>query len=81
MCEIKFLQICLFFTILTSLHFLNLSFPLLFYVISTNLLKFPPWFPASPPWPPPYFSHFHQDSSHSHTDFPHLHQHAILQIP
>ena len=80
MCEIKFLQICLFFTILTSLHFLNLSFPLLFYVISTNLLKFPPWFPASPPWPPHIFL-ISTKIPLIPTDFPHLHQHAILQIP
>ena len=42
MCETKFLQMCLFFTILTSLHSLNLLFPLLFYIISTAILKFPP---------------------------------------
>ena len=42
MCESKFLQTCLFFIILTSLHSLNLSFPLLFYIISTAILNFPP---------------------------------------
>ena len=34
-CKTTFLQICSFSTILVSLYSLNLSFPLLFYVIST----------------------------------------------
>ena len=42
MCETTFLQMCSFSIILTSLHSLSLSFPLLFYVISTAILKFPP---------------------------------------
>ena len=46
--EIKFLQMCSFIIILTSFHSLNSSFPYLFYVISTTMLKFPPWFPALP---------------------------------
>ena len=33
MCEIKFLQMCSFSIILTSLYSLNLKFQLLFYVI------------------------------------------------
>ena len=41
MCETKFLQICSFSNILTSLRSLNLSFPLLFYAISTAIPKFP----------------------------------------
>ena len=40
---------CSFSNILTSLHYLNLSFPLLFHVISTAIAKFLPWFPASSP--------------------------------
>ena len=43
------------FIILTSLQSFNLSFPLLFHVISTAILKFLPWFPASPPWFPTFF--------------------------
>ena len=35
MCKTKFLQIWSFSIILTSLHPLNLSFPLLFYITST----------------------------------------------
>ena len=38
------------FIILTSLQSSNLSFPLLFHVISIATLKFLPWFPASPLW-------------------------------
>ena len=41
-CETKFLQVCSFSIILTSLQSLNLLYPLLFYVISTAILKFPP---------------------------------------
>ena len=51
MCETKFFQMCSFSSILTSLHsFLNLSFPLLFYVISTAIPKFrdSPWFTVIP---------------------------------
>ena len=43
------------FIILTSLQFFNLSFSLLFHVISAAILKFPPWFPASPRWFPTFF--------------------------
>ena len=46
MCETKFLQMCSFSIILASLHSLNLSFPLLFYVLSTATLRFQPWFPV-----------------------------------
>ena len=42
MWQTKFLQMWSFFIILTSLHSSSLSFPLLFYVISTAILKFPP---------------------------------------
>ena len=64
MCETNFLQMCLFYVILTSLHSLN---PRLFYVISTAMFKFPAWFLASQLWfsmsfafPPrfPVFSHW-----------------------
>ena len=37
MCETKFLQMCSFSIILTSVHL----FPVLFYIISTTILKFP----------------------------------------
>ena len=43
MCETKFI-------ILTSFQSFNLSFPLLSHVVSTAILNFPLWFPASPPW-------------------------------
>ena len=56
MCETKYLQMCSFSIILTSFHSLNLSFPLLFYVISIAIPKFPFWFPASPPWFPAFFA-------------------------
>ena len=42
MCEPNFLQMCSISIILTSLHLLNFSFPLLLYVIFTVILKFPP---------------------------------------
>ena len=42
--------------ILTSRHSLYLSFSLLFYVISTATLKFPPWFPAFLNWFPTFFA-------------------------
>ena len=48
--ETGFLQMCSFSIILASLHSLNLSFPLLFYVTSSAVPKFPIWFPTSPPW-------------------------------
>ena len=48
MCQTKVLQMCSFSIILTYVHSLNLSFPLLFYSISTTIIKFAPWFPASP---------------------------------
>ena len=49
-CETKLLQMCLFSIILTSLHSFNLSFLLLFNVISTVIPKFLPWFQVSPHW-------------------------------
>ena len=88
MCETKFI-------ILTSLQSLNLSFPLLFHVISTALLKFPPWFPALPPWFPTFFVFpprfpafprwfsvpaFPSHSSHSHSYSPHF-PHFVIQFP
>ena len=39
MCKTKFLQMCSFSNILTSLLSFNLSFPLLFYVVSTAIPK------------------------------------------
>ena len=68
MCYASFLQMCSFDIILISLHSLNLSFRLLFYVISTAILKFPSWFPAPPSWFP---THFHPDSPHPYADSPH----------
>ena len=44
MCKTKFLQMCSFSIIFTSLHLLNLSFLLPSYFISTAIPKFPPWF-------------------------------------
>ena len=71
MCEIKFLQMCSFYIIFTSLYSLNLSFPLLFCVIicdiSIAIIKFPPWFAALPPW----FHTFFCISTH----IPHIHHH------
>ena len=49
MCKIKFLEICSVSITFTSLHSLNLSFPLLSYFISTAIPKFPPGFGTSPP--------------------------------
>ena len=95
MCETKFLQMCSLFIILASLHSLNLSFPLLFYVISTAIRKFQPWFPASPPWFPTFFAFpprflaftrwfpapaFPSHSSHSHPYSPHF-PHSVPQFP
>ena len=86
---------CLFSIILTFLHSLNLSFSLLFYVISTAILKFPPWFSASPPWFPTFFAFpprlpafprwfpapaFPSHSSHSHLYSLHF-PHSIFQFP
>ena len=56
MCEAKFLQMCLFPIILSSLHLFNLSFVLLFYVIYTAILKFPPRSSALPPLFPTFFA-------------------------
>ena len=78
---------CSFSIILNSLYSLNLSFPLLFYVISTTLPRFPPWFPALPSWFPTFFAFppifpkfplwfsaptFPSHYSHSHPYFPHF---------
>ena len=83
------------FIILTSLQSFNLSFPLIFHVISTAILKFSPWLPASPPWFPtflvfpPRFPAFPSwfsspavpsHSSHSHPYFLHF-PHSVLQFP
>ena len=65
---------------MTSIQSFNLSFPLLFHVISTAILKSLPWFPASPPWFPTFF-YFHPDSPHSHADSPYPHSHTIPRIP
>ena len=56
MCETKSLPMCSFSIILTSLHSLNLSFSLLFYVISMAILKFPPWVAVSLPLFPTIFA-------------------------
>ena len=83
------------FITLTSLQSFNLSFPLLFHVISAAILTFPPWFLASPPWYltffvlPPRFSAlprwlfapaFLPHSSHSNPYSPHF-PHSVLQFP
>ena len=83
------------FIILTSLQSSNLSFPLLFHVISIATLKFLPWFPASPLWfhtffvfPPRFpafpgwFSvpAFPYHFSHSLTYSLHF-PHSVLQFP
>ena len=82
------------FIILTFFQSFNLSFPLLFHVISTAILKFPPWFPASPPWFPTFFVFpprfpafprwfsapaFPSHSSHSHPHYLHF-LHSVLQF-
>ena len=67
------------FIILTSLQYFTLSFPLLFHVVSTAILKFPPWFLAPLPWFT-HFSDFHPDSQHSHADFSHPHFHPLPHI-
>ena len=54
MCKTKFLQVCSFCIIFTSLHSLNWSFLLLFYLISTAVPKFPPWSCTLPPWFPAF---------------------------
>ena len=83
------------FIILTSLQSFNLSFTFLFHVISTAILKFPPWFSASQPWfltffvfpprlpvLPRWFSAaaFPSHSSDSHPYSPHF-PHSVLQFP
>ena len=83
------------FIILTSLQSFNLSFPLLFHVICTDMLTFPPWFPALPPWFPTFFVFpprspafprwlpapaFPSHSLHSHNYFLHF-PHSVLQFP
>ena len=82
------LQMCSFSIILTSLHSLNLWFLLLFYVISTAILKFPPRFLASPPWFPTFFAFppsfsaatFPCNSTHSHPYSPDFLQ-SVPQFP
>ena len=58
MCKTKFLQMCLFSIIFTSPHSLNLSFPLLFYLLYLSFrldsVHHHPDFL--------HFSHFHADS-------------------
>ena len=87
-CETAFLEICSFSTILVSLYSLNLSFRLLFYVISTTIFKFPPSFHASPVWfptflpLPPRFRTFSRWflSSHYHPYFKHY-PHFVPHFP
>ena len=84
------------FIILTSLQSFNFSiyFPLLLHVISTAILKFPPWFSVSPPWFPTFFvfpprflafprwfsaSSFPSHSLHSRPYSPHF-PHSVLQF-
>ena len=54
MCKTKFLQLCSFSITFTSLHSLNLSFPLLSYFTSTAIPNFPPLFSTSLPWFPAF---------------------------
>ena len=83
------------FITLTSLQSFNLSFPLLFHVISAAILTFPPWFLASPPWYLTFFvlpsrfsalprwlfaPAFLPHSSHSNPYPPHF-PHSVLQFP
>ena len=83
------------FIILTSLQSFNSSFSLLFHVISTAILKFPPWFSASPPWFATFFvflprfpafsrwfsaAAFPCHSLHSHSCSLHF-PHSVLQFP
>ena len=77
--ETKFLQMCSFSINSSSLLSVNLSFPLLLYVISTAILKFPLSLHRHPD--SPHFSHFHLDSPNSHADSPHPHSHPIPRIP
>ena len=56
MCETKFLQMCSFSIILTSLRSFNLSFQLPLYVIFTAIPNLPPWFLAPPRWFPAFFA-------------------------
>ena len=63
MCKTKFLQMCIFSINLTSLQSLNLSFPLLFYVISTATPK--SHFDSLNRHPDsPHFFYFNPDSLH-----------------
>ena len=81
--------------IFTFLRSFNSLFPLLFQVISTVILTFPPWFSASPPWFPTFFLFptrfptfprwfpapaFPSHSSHSHPYSPYF-THSVLQFP
>ena len=79
MCETKFLKMCLFYIISTSLRSLNLSFPLLFcviiYVISTAILKFLPLIPCIA-----IILHFDPDFPHSQATSPQPHSHPIPRI-
>ena len=76
------------FIILTSLLTFNLSFPLLFHVISTAILKFPPWFSTFFVFPPRFHAFprwfsapaFPSHSSHFHPYSPHF-PHSVLQFP
>ena len=70
MCEAKFLEICSFSIILTSLHSFNLSFQLPFYVIFAAIPNFPPSF-LHRHADSQHFSHFQPDSPHIHADSPH----------
>ena len=80
---------------MTSLQSFNLSFPLLFHVICIAILKFLPWFLASPPWFPTFFVFptrfptfprwfsapaFPSHSSHSHPYFMQF-PYSSLQFP
>ena len=83
------------FIILISLQSFSLTFPLLFHIISTAILKFLSWFPVLPPWFhaffefPPRFPEFPRwfsapafpsHSSHSHLYFPQF-PHSVLEFP
>ena len=82
------------FIFLTSLQSFSSSFPLLFHVISTDILKLPPWFPTLPLWFPTFFVFpprfpafprwfsapaFPSHSWHSHPYYLHF-LHSILQF-
>ena len=70
MFETNFLELCLFPIIFTSFRYLNLSFPLLFYVISAAISSFHLDFPHRDS-DSLHFPHFHPDFLHSHADSPH----------